>query len=241
MVLAQLALASVALSSADLPASPTLHGEVAGRVTFLGEMPKSPVADDAGIRRDLLHVDKETRGLANVLVWLEPVYLPTPPRDPHGSMDPAVMDQRDHEFVPRLLAVRSGQSVRFSNSDPANHNVRTTSPQRTNTFNVYTPREGFYLHHFVSDPQQRPVRVECDIHPWMRGWVYVFDHPWFDVTDDRGRFRIQSVPDGEYRLKVRQPDIRFQHEQSIRILKGAAAPLEIEIRSSDLSKEKEEP
>jgi plastocyanin len=154
--------------------------------------------------------------------------------NPDRLLEAASMDQRDHEFVPRVLAVRSGQPVRFSNSDPANHNVRTSSSREENEFNVYTPAESSYTRRFVFDPQQRPVRVGCDIHPWMRGWVYVFDHPWFDVTDERGQFRIQAVADGEYTLRIRQPDIRFEHEQSIRIAKGVVAPVEIDIRANDL-------
>jgi plastocyanin len=236
-----LALIPITLSAAEEHASPNRHGEVAGRVTFHGDSPKSAVADDAGIHRDLLTVHKETRGLANVVAWLEPRSVPRPPDHLPGSLDPAVMDQRDHEFAPRLLAVRSGQAVRFSNSDPANHNVRTSSPQPTNEFNVFTPMGGSYLRRFVSDPQQQAVRVECDIHPWMRAWIYVFDHPWFDVADERGRFEIRSVPEGEYILNVRQPDIGYHHEQTIRISNSAVALVEINIRSNTLSLEKEEP
>lgn len=241
--LALLLLFPIPLSGAEEHSSSTSYGEVAGRVTFRGESPKSPIADDTGIHRNLLHVHKETHGLANVVVWLEPKAVRTPPPASIRDLDlePVVMDQFDHEFFPRVVAVRSGQPVRFTNSDPANHNVRTSSPQRTNEFNIYTPMDGSYLRRFAPDPQQRPIRVGCDIHPWMRGWIYVFDHPWFDVTDERGEFRIRSVPDGEYRLIVRQPDIGFRREQPIRISNGRTSPVEIEISMNVLSMEKDQP
>src|SRR5690606_37120358 len=104
--------------------------------------------------------------------------------------EPARMDQLDYAFRPPLLAVRSGERVAFSNSDPANHNVRASSLRPGNQFNVYTGSGGEYLHRFEADEKQRPVLIGCDIHAWMRGWVYVFDHPHFAVTDEAGRFAL---------------------------------------------------
>jgi hypothetical protein len=143
------------------------------------------------------------------------------------------MDQRGHEFVPRVLAVRSGQPVKFTNSDPANHNVRTSSRRFTNEFNVFTGIEGSYTHRFVADAQNRPVRVGCDIHPWMRGWIYVFDQPHFTVSDAQGRFRIPSLPPGEYLLALRQPDISYAGERKVRVKAGETTRVEIELNAKD--------
>ena len=149
------------------------------------------------------------------------------------------MDQRDHEFVPRVLAVRAGQPVKFKNSDAANHNVRTSSSQRTNEFNVFTGSDGSYTHRFAANARRRPVRVGWDIHPWMRGWIYVFDHPWFAVTDDQGRFRIGSVPAGQYTLIAQQPDIQYAHERTIAISNIPPANVQIEVRARKLPEPKE--
>jgi plastocyanin len=149
---------------------------VEGIVLFRGEIPKSAVADDAGVHRELLHIDRVTGGLQNVVVWLTTQKPTAAETNPRAATNAVLMDQRDHEFVPRVLAVRAGQPVKFSNSDAANHNVRTSSSQRTNEFNVFTGSDGSYTHQFATDARQRPVRVGCDIHPWMRGWIYVFDH-----------------------------------------------------------------
>ena len=205
-----------------------------------GETPKSSVPDDTGRRRPLLRVDRASRGLGDVVVWLEA----KSGEKPHGvhkpeteQRPPVPMDQYGHEFVPRVLAVRSGQPVEFTNSDPANHNVRTTSAQSTNEFNVFTGVDGSYTHRFAVDAQDRPVQVGCDIHPWMRGWIYVLDHPWFAVTDERGRFRIDGVPPGDYMFTIRQPDIRYRRENDITVTGGAATLLEIEVkREAELNK-----
>lgn len=221
------------------------RGSIEGLVTFRGEIPKSAVADDAGVRRDLLQVDRASGGLQGVVVWLVMAKTPAEASGPQAGRSSdaetvtAVMDQRDHEFVPRVLAIRSGQSVKFINSDPANHNVRTSSSQPTNEFNVFTGIDGSYTHRFAADPQQRPIRLGCDIHPWMQGWIYVFDHPYFAVTDKQGAFRIDSVPPGEYRLMIKQPDIRYAHERRVPVSNAQSTKVEIEIRAEDLPKPKE--
>ncbi|MBI4657782.1 MAG: hypothetical protein HY735_02840, partial [Verrucomicrobia bacterium] len=78
----------------------------------------------------------------------------------------------------------------------------------------------------------RPVRLGCDIHPWMRGWIYVFDHACFALTDEGGRFRIDSVPPGSYKLILRQPDIGYTSERDVAVSVGRIARIEVEIRPS---------
>jgi plastocyanin len=217
--------------------SPGLHGNSAGNttgrieglVTFSGKIPKSAVADDAGERRELLRVDPRTRGVKDVVVWLTPAGQATQSVAVASNTAPAVMDQLDHEFLPRVLAVVAGQPVKFSNSDPANHNVRTMASVAGNHFNVFTGPDGSYTHRFAVEPGHQPVRTGCDIHPWMRGWIYVFEHPCFAVTDERGRFEIGGVPVGRYKLQYRQPDIRAAGERDLVIAQRRAATVQIEI------------
>jgi len=208
-------------------------GSVEGVVTFSGEIPKRSVPDDAGVRRDLLQVDQKTRGLEFVVVWLNGVKAGHLSLTNNSALQP-IMDQQGHEFVPHIIAVRSGHEVKFTNSDAANHNVRTASSVPTNEFNVFTGIEGSYKRRFVADPQQRPVRVGCDIHPWMRGWVYVFDHPHFAVTDSQGRFRIASVPAGRYVLTIRQPDIGYAAERTITVEAAKATNVVIQLNAKDV-------
>ena len=46
------------------------------------------------------------------------------------------------------------------------------------------------------------VRLRCDVHPWMAGWLVVVEHPYAAVTDAEGRFTIADVPPGAYTLAV---------------------------------------
>lgn len=209
-----------------------------GRVLFRGDVPLARASDELGHRRPLLEVDRKTGGLRYAVA-----YLSLPEADDVGSSTPAAareprqpteapaatMDQFEHTFVPHMLAVRSGSVVRFTNSDLANHNVRAISLEPRNQFNVFIAFQGEYKHRVFATRKDIPIVIQCDIHAWMNAWVYVFDHPWFAVTDQAGRFEIGDIPPGEYRLIVRQPDGGLTHEQPIEITSDKQS-VEVEVQ-----------
>jgi len=208
------------------------HGIIEGFIGFQSEIPKSPIADDAGMQRDLLEVDRKSGGLRYAVVYL--MRTNRPAASVKAPTEKAAMDQQNHEFTPRVIAVQAGQPVVFSNSDPANHNVRTTASVKQNELNVFTGIDGKYEHRFVVEPEYRPVRLGCDIHPWMRGWIFIFDHPYFAVTDERGRFRFSQVPPGDYQLHIVQPDIRYREQRNLVISESATNRIETVIRQKGL-------
>ena len=235
-------------SEAQSDSGPSTGG-VTGTVTYHGKVPKAPFPDDLGIERPLLSVDAKGESLQYAVVYLEPADESTKtvvndvapgdkPTSPNreGSETAAaapkvLVDQRDMTFVPHLIAVREGQTVRFANSDAANHNVRSAALDRRNQFNVITPLEGSYERAFFADPKQRPIRLGCEIHAWMRAWIYVFDHPYFAVTDAKGRYAIASAPPGNYVVKLRQPDVGLHAERAITV--AADQPTSVDFRFTE--------
>lgn len=203
-----------------------LTGSIEGRVTFRGEAPKSAVADEGGNRDPLILVDPKSRGVQDVVVHLK---VPAMPLE-RGKSEVPKMDQVNNRFVPRVLAVRAGQRVVFTNSDAGNHNVRAAAAIATNEFNIFTGIEGSYQRAFAADPKGRPVRIGCDIHPWMRGWIYVFDHPFFAVTDSEGKFRISGVPPGKYEAVFAQPDLGYAETKTVDVA-GQTIRIDAEARA----------
>jgi phosphatidate phosphatase APP1 len=61
------------------------------------------------------------------------------------------------------------------------------------------------------------VDVTCTLHPWTRGTIAVFDQPYFAVTDERGRFSLDSVPPGSYTLMIWRPDLDKPLERKIEV------------------------
>lgn len=232
-VLAALLLSQLQVNAGESPkqgSSEESSGMISGLIKFNGEIPKSPVADDGGMRRDLIQVDPATRGLQNVVASVVPGKA-RPRAMPNAAMSGgrARMDQREYAFVPKVMAVAEGEPVVFTNSDPANHNIRAASALKSNEFNIYLGEGNEHEHRFVA--HARPVRLGCDIHPWMQGWVYVFDHPLFSVSDRRGKFLIGPLPPGEYTLRLEQPDIRFKKEQKINVRPGKPIMVEIALQA----------
>ena len=126
------------------------------------------------------------------------VYLETAPRGAFEQNEPtiAVMDQRHETFVPHVLAVTTGTTVDFPNSDRIYHNVFSLSKARPFDLGRYAVGRSKAVRF------DRPgiVRVFCDIHSHMSAFILVFSHPFFSVTGADGRYRIQDVPPGSYTL-----------------------------------------
>ncbi|MEI6669539.1 MAG: carboxypeptidase regulatory-like domain-containing protein [Acidobacteriota bacterium] len=128
------------------------------------------------------------------------VYLDTGPR---GAFEPdesarATMTQRDQTFVPHVLPVTVGTTVDFPNADLTFHNVFSLS--KIKSFDLGRYAKG--LSKSVRFDRPGVVQVFCDIHSHMRGFVLVFAHRFFAVTDVAGRYRIGRVPPGSYTLAV---------------------------------------
>lgn len=208
-------------------AGPT--GTLEGRVTYTGPAPPPIAVAESGGEQKVLHLDRQG-GLGFAVVAL-PDMRPAA-GTPSGE---AAVDQRGFVFVPQVLAVRAGQLVRFTNSDPANHNVRSRDPNPANTFNLATAdSRAVETHRFAVTTMDRPVVLSCDIHPWMAAWVYASDHDAFAVTGADGTYRIDGLPHGRHRVSVRQPAGRLARELSAEILAGRTTRLDVQFSSTDV-------
>ncbi len=229
ILLAAFAVAILVVNSSDADELGRVHGSV----RFEGAVLKAEVADETGRKRDLFEVHPKTRGLRDAVVyWIDGSAEAS--SDDVKELPVVVVDQKDFTFLPHVVSVRSRQPVKFTNSDSANHNVRTAAFEAKNQFNVFTGTGNEYLHRFVADKKQRPTRLGCDIHAWMSGWVYAFDHPYHAVTDAEGRFELPQLPVGKQRLAIRQPDSNLRRDVTVEILAGKTTTLEVGFRDADL-------
>ncbi len=125
------------------------------------------------------------------------VYLETAPQsafDDDREPGRAAMDQRHERFVPHLLAVMVGTVVDFPNSDLTYHNVFSLSRAKRFDLGRYAAGKS----KAVRMDRAGVVRVFCDIHSHMSAFVLVFNHPFFDITEDDGRFELPGLPPGSY-------------------------------------------
>jgi plastocyanin len=124
------------------------------------------------------------------------VYLESAPRGAFETSEGgrAVMDQRNETFVPHVLAIITGTTVDFPNSDKFYHNVFSLSKTRPFDLGRYAAGNSRQIRF----DRAGIVRVFCDIHSHMNAFILVFSHPFFAMTDADGRYHIDNVPPGTY-------------------------------------------
>lgn len=143
-------------------------------------------------------VERRVEGLArvaarpapNVVVWFD---APDAPRA--GRAETVVLDQRNLQFSPHVLAVRIGTVVRFPNNDRVFHNVFSFHHGKVFDLGLY-PVGASKVVRFDTPGLSR---IFCNIHPNMAAYVFAVDSPFFAVSDGEGRFALPPVPEGRYR------------------------------------------
>lgn len=153
-------------------------------------------------------INPKNKGVANVFVWLGPADpkkrtpLPVHPRLVKIEKLEVEMDQLCCKFVPHALAIREGQIIIAKNSSPVSHNFHYGGRPDVNPGeNPLIPARG---KHVIKDlrADRVPISVKCSFHTWMKGWIRVFDHPYFALTDTNGAFEIKDAPAGDWRVYV---------------------------------------
>ncbi|MEX0929182.1 MAG: carboxypeptidase regulatory-like domain-containing protein, partial [Balneolales bacterium] len=133
-----------------------------------------------------------------VLIWIE-----NEDREMELNPEPVILDQKELQFNPRILAVREDDQVRILNSDPVYHNVFSLSA--TKRFDVGRRPQGDYLD--IVFEKQGVVEVFCDIHSNMHATIYVVSPQTYEWVTEKADepFSFSSVPPGDYRFNVYAP------------------------------------
>lgn len=177
----------------------------------------SPASYAAALHAELVGAAGEP--LADAVISLRgPLHMDTP--SVSSAAPEAFMDQRNKQFQPHVLAVRTGTSVSFPNSDDIRHQVYSFSPAKRFDLRLYqgTPSEP------VLFDKPGLVVLGCNIHDWMLGYIYVTDDPWFAVSDEHGRTTIADLPAGRYAVTL-------WHPGSPQLLPQAAGELQLDAQA----------
>ncbi|MEO8271477.1 MAG: hypothetical protein ABI557_17270, partial [Aureliella sp.] len=111
------------------------------------------------------------------------------------------LDNNGCKFVPHIVFARVGQTIKVLNSDQTGHNANFgffNNPAQ----NFLIPVGGSKDINLVSD-ELTLMPVECNIHPWMKGYVVVQEHPYVGISDEAGQIEISNLPVGEVTFSVR--------------------------------------
>jgi plastocyanin len=135
----------------------------------------------------------------------------------------AQLTQKGEAFSPSLLTVPAGTAVAFPNGDPFFHNVFSYS--RAKRFDLGRYRQGESKTVVFDRPGY--VKVMCEVHKWMRAGVLVVENPYYAIVAESGRFRIDNVPPGRYRVTVEHFDRRQQVE--VEVPQGGSATISVKL------------
>lgn len=166
--------------------------------------------------------------VANVVVYLNS------PSAKNAEMEKAIIakaaqveiDQKNCKFIPHVSAIHAKQQLVFKSSDSVNHNVRYSAFSNPPFNQILAPNAKTMPLKLV--PERRPLPLACDIHPWMKGYLMVFNHPFFFVTGADGSFEIKGIPAGKHKFVAWQESAGY-------VTSGAAAGQEIEVKADGVT------
>jgi plastocyanin len=183
----------------------TGSASIAGKISFAGTAPaaeKVKVSADPfcqkehkdGLERKT--VDVKDGGVKDVFVYVKSGVTGTYP----APTEAVELDQQGCMYKPHLIAVQVGQPIKIKNSDETLHNIHPR-PAVNQEFNIGQPRKGMESTKSF-DKKEVMIPVGCDVHPWMRSYLSVLDHPFFA--------EIKNLPPGEYEVEAVHEKLKSQ-------------------------------
>jgi len=186
---------------------PATAGSIAGTATFEGVLPPAkPIdmsASPACVQANPRPVFPQTAAMgddgtvANVVVFV---------KDGLGNYrfdtpaETAVLQQKNCMYEPHVVALMTNQPFEIQNNDPTMHNVHPM-PKRNRQWSTSQPAGSTALKSTFGRPEFA-MPVLCNVHPWMRALVFVFDHPYYAVTSRDGNFELKNLPPGTYTIEA---------------------------------------
>lgn len=245
----------VACSLSGFAASAADWGDLTLQLTLDGAAPtakKLDVNKDVGVCTmngakshvdEALLVDKDSKGIANVVVAL---YLKPGSAKPavhpdyaKSEKDEITLDNKVCAFEPRVVAMRTTQTLVLKNSDSVAHNTNVAALNNA-PINPILPANGS-LKVSMKAEERLLVPVSCSIHPWMQARLIVRDNPYFAVTDKDGKLTIKNLPAGKWTFQVLHENAGFIQEakkdgKAVKWAKGRIEDVTIKAGANDLGK-----
>ncbi len=183
-------------------------GTLTGRIVYDGKAPAPQSIDTAKDPNCKVPLKTENLlvgpngGLENAIIMLRTKNVKVNPEYEKTATDDVVLDNHNCRFEPHVEVVRLSQTLLLKNSDPTGHNSNL-APLQNPAINPILAAGGEPVPYHFSIEEAVPVKVGCNIHPWMGAYIVARKDPYAAVTDKDGNFTIKDLPAGkelEFRL-----------------------------------------
>ena len=152
-------------------------------------------------------INPKNRGVKNVVVWLRPDKDPKSkfskeqihPDDVNRKAVEHVITQPCCMFTERITLARVGDKIVVKNPAPVQHNFFWSSNNNGEVNQTVAKMDEYKLPNALV-AESPPIKYSCTIHGWMNGYVRIFEHPHYAITDADGKFEIKNAPVGKYRI-----------------------------------------
>ncbi len=202
-------------------------GTVSGKITFSGDDPAPKIFaitkdnDVCGTgNREVDFVRVNDGALTDVVVYLDKVKQ-------GKAFDPAAetgaVNQKGCAFDPFIQVMHNGNEFTATNSDTVSHNIHTyeiLGRAKKTVFNISQPDQGD-IKKTVKLKRGTAMKVECDQHDFMHGFVFVAKNPYYALVAEDGSYSIEGVPAGKYTVKAWHGTLKEQ-KSSIEVTAGGA-------------------
>jgi len=141
------------------------------------------------------------------------------------------IDQKGCEFKPFLQVMRNGTELAAVNDDPVLHNIHTyeiLGRAKKTVFNVSQAKPGT-IKKKVTLKRGDALKVECDAHDFMHGFVFAAKNPYFAVVGDDGSFTIDNIPPGKYTIKAWHGTLKNQ-KSKVEVSAGGSTTVNFEFK-----------
>ncbi len=183
-------------SSKNLDLTGTIEGYVIYKGKKLLKNKRKLITKDKkvcgrGFKVDKVYVLGNNKGVKNAVVFIQDINIP--------SNNNVLLVQKKCEFHPRIIALTAGDNLIVKNEDPVKHEATGVQDFET-IFKLSQHKKGMIDKVQLDKPGV--VKITCSIHGWMLAWAIVSPNPFHSITNEKGKFIIKNVPEGNYTLKM---------------------------------------
>ncbi|MFO0824906.1 MAG: hypothetical protein U0792_17600 [Gemmataceae bacterium] len=227
----------------------TVRGQVTLPANVAIPVPK-PVGGAKGVVDETVVVNPKSRGIKNVVVWLRPNvanlkagFAPNEvhPGDANRKAGDVIAELEGDRVKPRIVAARTGDTVVVKNTSTVAHRFFWVSTNNGDLDIEVAPGGRLRFAQPLAS-NSVPAQFICTDRPWVRGFARVFDHPYYAVTDEDGRFEFKSAPMGNYRLVFWHENVGYlggkdgRRGQLVRIAPGQMGTMQLDPTQFDVTR-----